>query len=100
MSRRGPRVLLVTAEYAPTPGGLGDYTARLAEALQAAGAEPAVLTGRQRPDTPLSASTMSLQQRPAPLNPPNPGGTRPESLPARVESPPELGGWGGEIPSG
>jgi glycosyltransferase involved in cell wall biosynthesis len=42
----GPRVLLVTAEYAPTPGGVGDYTALLAGALLAAGARPAVVTGR------------------------------------------------------
>ncbi|MCC6626600.1 MAG: glycosyltransferase [Chloroflexi bacterium] len=42
----GPRVLLVTAEYAPTPGGVGDYPARLASALAAAGARPAILTSR------------------------------------------------------
>jgi glycosyltransferase involved in cell wall biosynthesis len=44
----GPRVLLVSAEYAPTPGGVGDYTARLADALASAGAHPAILTGRPR----------------------------------------------------
>lgn len=47
MSAAGPRILFVTAEYAPTPGGIGDYTARLAGALRAAGARPAILTGRQ-----------------------------------------------------
>jgi glycosyltransferase involved in cell wall biosynthesis len=48
VSAAGPRVLLVTAEYPPTPGGVGDYTARLAGALAAAGATPAVLTGQPR----------------------------------------------------
>jgi glycosyltransferase involved in cell wall biosynthesis len=51
----GPRPLLVSAEYAPTPGGVGDYTARLAGALRAAGAEPAILTGRLRPFEPPPA---------------------------------------------
>lgn len=38
------RVLLVSAEYPPTPGGIGDYTALLASHLAAAGATVAVLT--------------------------------------------------------
>ncbi len=39
-----PRVLLVSAEYPPTPGGVGDYTALLAESLADIGASVAVLT--------------------------------------------------------
>lgn len=41
-----PRVLLITGEYPPTVGGVGDYTAALATHLRAAGARPVVLTGR------------------------------------------------------
>lgn len=41
----GPRVLLVSAEYPPIPGGIGDYTALLATHLGAQGASVAVLTG-------------------------------------------------------
>ncbi|HYF61636.1 MAG TPA: glycosyltransferase [Herpetosiphonaceae bacterium] len=39
------RVLLLTAEYPPQPGGVGDYTAELAAALTAQGVAVAVLTG-------------------------------------------------------
>jgi len=39
------RVLLVTGEYPPTIGGVGDYTAALAAQLRVAGAVAAVLTG-------------------------------------------------------
>lgn len=39
------RVLLLTAEYPPQPGGVGDYTAELAAALAAQGVAVAVLTG-------------------------------------------------------
>ncbi len=39
------RVLLVTGEYPPTIGGVGDYTATLAAHLRHAGAEASVLTG-------------------------------------------------------
>lgn len=39
------RVLLVTGEYPPTIGGVGDYTATLAAHLRGAGAEASVLTG-------------------------------------------------------
>src|SRR5690348_6543431 len=38
------RALLVSAEYPPMPGGIGDYTAMLAESLSDAGASVAVLT--------------------------------------------------------
>ena len=41
-----PRVLLITGEYPPTVGGVGDYTATLAAQLGAAGVATAVLTGR------------------------------------------------------
>ncbi len=40
----GSRVLLVSAEYPPQPGGIGDYTALLARHLAAAGAAVTVLT--------------------------------------------------------
>jgi glycosyltransferase involved in cell wall biosynthesis len=39
-----PRVLLVSAEYPPQPGGIGDYTALLASHLADAGCTVAVLT--------------------------------------------------------
>ena len=39
------RVLLLTAEYPPQPGGVGDYTAELAAALAAQDVAVAVLTG-------------------------------------------------------
>ncbi|MCA1725465.1 MAG: glycosyltransferase, partial [Thermomicrobia bacterium] len=38
------RVLLISAEYPPIPGGIGDYTALLAAHLASAGATVAVLT--------------------------------------------------------
>ncbi|GAA5526967.1 glycosyltransferase family 4 protein [Herpetosiphon gulosus] len=38
------RILLLTAEYLPQPGGVGDYTAKLAEALTALGCQVCVLT--------------------------------------------------------
>jgi glycosyltransferase involved in cell wall biosynthesis len=40
-----PRVLLITGEYPPTVGGVGDYTATLAAHLRKAGADAIVLTG-------------------------------------------------------
>ena len=45
------RVLLVTGEYPPAVGGVGDYTALLATHARAAGAHVCVLTGRV-PGTP------------------------------------------------
>ncbi len=46
-----PRVLLVSPEYPPTPGGVGDYTALLARHLRNAGASIAVLTSGTGGDT-------------------------------------------------
>jgi len=40
-----PRVLLISGEYPPTVGGVGDYTAALAAHLGEAGVATAVLTG-------------------------------------------------------
>ncbi len=39
------RILLLSAEYPPLPGGIGDYTVELAHELQSQGASVAVLTG-------------------------------------------------------
>lgn len=47
-----PPVLLVTGEFPPRAGGVGDYTARLAEALAARGQRAKVLTSRQPPAEP------------------------------------------------
>jgi glycosyltransferase involved in cell wall biosynthesis len=41
----GARVLLITGEYPPTIGGVGDYTAKLAAHLRGVGVEAMVLTG-------------------------------------------------------
>lgn len=41
-----PRVAIVTGEYPPTVGGVGDYSALLAGRLREDGAEVAVVTGR------------------------------------------------------
>jgi len=41
------RVGLVTGEYAPMPGGVGDFTRELGTALRALGAEVHVITSRQ-----------------------------------------------------
>ena len=54
MSRTTPvapvaRVLLVTGEYPPTIGGVGDYTATLAAHLRGAGAQTTILTGVGNP---------------------------------------------------
>lgn len=43
----GSRVLFVSGEYPPMHGGIGDYTARLADALDAQGWETLVLTSSQ-----------------------------------------------------
>lgn len=50
----GPRVLLVTGEYPPDQGGVGDYTARLARQLGALGLQCFVLT--HRPAAPADAA--------------------------------------------
>jgi glycosyltransferase involved in cell wall biosynthesis len=41
------RVVLLTGEYPPQPGGIGDYTRQLGRALAQAGSEPLVLTAQQ-----------------------------------------------------
>jgi glycosyltransferase involved in cell wall biosynthesis len=41
-----PRVAIVTGEYPPTVGGVGDYSALLAEGLRENGATVTVITGR------------------------------------------------------
>ena len=41
------RIVLISAEYPPAPGGVGDYTACLAAALAAAGEDVHVLTSRR-----------------------------------------------------
>jgi glycosyltransferase involved in cell wall biosynthesis len=45
---RGQRILLVSGEYPPMPGGIGDYTLCLAQALSARGHQVAVLTALAR----------------------------------------------------
>ena len=47
MSAEQPKVLFVTGEYPPMVGGVGRFTAELASALQAQGAQIAVLTDEQ-----------------------------------------------------
>jgi glycosyltransferase involved in cell wall biosynthesis len=47
MTARSIRVLLVTGEYPPDQGGVGDYTAHLAQALVAEGCQAGVLTRRR-----------------------------------------------------
>lgn len=46
-----PRILLLSGEYPPTVGGVGDYTATLAARLLMLGAATVVLTGRGRNGT-------------------------------------------------
>lgn len=41
------RILMISAEYPPMAGGVGDYTRRLSVALSARGHEVAILTGKQ-----------------------------------------------------
>jgi glycosyltransferase involved in cell wall biosynthesis len=41
------RILMISAEYPPMPGGVGDYTRRLSAALAGRGHEVAILTGKQ-----------------------------------------------------
>ena len=47
MAPERPKILFVTGEYPPMLGGVGRYTAELARALQAQGAQVAVLTDEQ-----------------------------------------------------
>ncbi len=47
MAAEQPNVLFVTGEYPPMVGGVGRFTAELARALQAQGAQIAVLTDKQ-----------------------------------------------------
>lgn len=47
MAAEHPKVLFVTGEYPPMVGGVGRFTAELAGALQAQGAQVAVLTDEQ-----------------------------------------------------
>ncbi len=49
MASERAKVLFVTGEYPPMVGGVGRFTAELAEALQAGGAQIAVLTDAQVP---------------------------------------------------
>lgn len=58
----GPRVLMVTGEYPPGLGGVGDYTALLCRHLVHAGATVSVLTGRfpTAPTTPETAEEPRL----------------------------------------
>ncbi|HEX2924246.1 MAG TPA: glycosyltransferase family 4 protein, partial [Chloroflexota bacterium] len=57
-----PRVLMVTGEYPPALGGVGDYTALLCRQLVSAGAAVSVLTGTQTgsPSTPTSTAEPQL----------------------------------------
>ena len=58
----GPRVLMVTGEYPPYLGGVGDYTALLCRHLTEAGAAVSVLTSRlsEAPTVPESAGGPGL----------------------------------------
>lgn len=52
------RILLISAEYPPMPGGVGDYTALLAESLTDVGASVAILTSVSSGTTPNDAVTV------------------------------------------
>lgn len=47
METNGMRILFITGEYPPQPGGVGDYTQRLAQTLAIAGHEVITLTATQ-----------------------------------------------------
>ncbi|MBA3468664.1 MAG: glycosyltransferase family 4 protein [Herpetosiphonaceae bacterium] len=49
------RILLLSAEYPPMPGGIGDYTVELGHALQSQGAQVAIVTGSGPADPAESA---------------------------------------------
>lgn len=62
MSAEQPKVLFVTGEYPPMVGGVGRFTAELGSALQAQGAQIAVLTDEQVTTT--SAETDAVRVLP------------------------------------
>lgn len=60
---RSDRVLLVTGEYPPAHGGVGDYTCKLSLALRKAGATTRVLTREQRvPVEGVQSSEVKVQR--------------------------------------
>ena len=56
-------MLFVTGEYPPMVGGVGRFTAELARALQAQGAQIAVLTDKQVTASTESDAVRVLSQR-------------------------------------
>ncbi len=54
------RIALLSAEYPPDPGGVGDYTRRLGEALLARGLDVRVLTGRHAVAVPEPPPALEL----------------------------------------
>ena len=62
MASEQPRVLFVTGEYPPMLGGVGRFTAELARALQAQGAQIAVLTDKQVPPSAEAEAVRVLAQ--------------------------------------
>ena len=62
MASEQPKVLFVTGEYPPMLGGVGRFTAELARALHAQGAQIAVLTDRQVTATAQTDSVRVLAQ--------------------------------------
>ncbi len=63
MAAEQPKVLFVTGEYPPMVGGVGRFTAELAAALQAQGAQVAVLTDEQVTASAESGVVRVLPQR-------------------------------------
>ncbi len=63
MAAEQPKILFVTGEYPPMVGGVGRFTAELASALQAQGAQIAVLTDEQVPASAESESVRVLLGR-------------------------------------
>ena len=60
----GPNVLLVSPEYPPVPGGIGDYTALLARRLGLTGATVTVLTSGTGSDERDESGTLVLRHVP------------------------------------
>src|SRR5947209_8517639 len=60
-------VAMLSAEYPPQPGGIGDYTRRLAQALVDRGQQVPVLTISERrfQIVDLAGSTLHLQSEPS-----------------------------------